>query len=89
MPFESEDFVINRAEWNQIHSQERNPSGVRPMPRRGNVRSASITCKHCSHSWHASGGGRSLQQTIGGISITCPSCATQGFVTLEDLRGEI
>lgn len=81
MSIESDEFRMDEIEWHQIQSRERRPDGLAPMPTRGGVRRALVTCKSCSHTWRASTHGGGLTAVFGrGVIVVCPLCSASATV---------
>ena len=86
MAVETDEFIIDDVVWNYIESQEITGNRSRPPPRKGGLKSASIICKACGHSWVACqhGNGQFLSH-MGGVTFNCPSCSVVGKVAAQAL----
>lgn len=55
-----------------------------PLIRTG-IRSVEVLCS-CGHAWTARAGDPFTRPALGGLLVTCPSCASDGVARVSDLE---
>lgn len=81
MAVETDEFIVSDATFNYIESREITGNRIRPAPTKGGLKSATVTCKGCQHTWTSRQFGEGkFSPYIGGVILECPSCSAQGSV---------
>lgn len=81
MAVETNEFIIDDAKFDYIQSREITGNRVDPAPVRSGLKSATVTCKGCEHTWTSRQFGEGkFSSHVGGVLLECPSCSVQGSV---------
>ena len=81
MAIETNEFIVDGATFDYIQSREITGNRMSPAPVRGGLKSATVTCKGCQHTWTSRQFGEGhFSPYIGGVLLECPSCSAQGSV---------
>jgi len=81
LAIETDEFIVVGATFDYTQSREITGNRMSPPLVRGGLKSATVTCKGCQHTWTSRrfGEGAFLPH-LGGYRLECPSCSAQGSV---------
>lgn len=81
MAVETDEFIVDGATFNYNQSREITGNRMSPAPVKGSLKSATVTCKSCQHTWTSRQfGAGNFFPYPGGVLLECPSCSAQGRV---------